>query len=196
MQGTVERNLHGLYVYVCVRFTDPWTIMVQNPMTGREFSQTLLNLCNPGPVPLTVFDSHRLPEMSLDGYVDRLLRYLCRGEETFVLALVYVDRLLNKWPSWRLTSFNVHRVVLACLLLAVKINEDEVRSNHYYARVGGVPLAELNRLEAVLCTALDWRLYVSRDVYTQYLRRVRERRSISSLHRTTVVSTQACVLRV
>jgi hypothetical protein len=168
-------------------------IMAQNPMTGREFSQTLLNLCNPGPVPLTVFDSHRLPEMSLDVYVDRLLRYLCRGEETFILALVYVDRLLSKWPYWRLTSFNIHRVVLTCLLLAVKINEDEVRSNHYYARVGGVSLTELNRLEAVLCAALDWRLYVSTDVYAHYQHQVREKRS---LRRTAAASAQTCILRV
>jgi hypothetical protein len=163
----------------------------QNPITGREFSQTLLNLCDPGPVPLTVFDSHRLPEMSLDGYVERLIRYLCRGEESFILALVYVDRLLIKWPRWRLTSFNIHRVVLACLLLAVKINEDEVRSNHYYARVGGVTLAELNRLEAVLCAALEWRLYVSMEVYAQYRQRVRER---CPLHRT-ASSTRTCTLR-
>jgi hypothetical protein len=46
-------------------------------------------------------------------------------------------------------------------LLALKSTDDHPWPMRYYARVGGVTLSDLRRLEAALCKGLEWRIHVS-----------------------------------
>ena len=46
-----------------------------------------------------------------------------------------------------LTYYNIHKLILAAFILAIKYNEDNYYSMVYYSKIGGVPVAELNKLE-------------------------------------------------
>jgi hypothetical protein len=46
-------------------------------------------------------------------------------------------------------------------LISIKYNDDDYYKNDYYAKVGGVAIAELNKLESELLDMLDYELYVS-----------------------------------
>lgn len=117
----------------------------------------------------TVFDSSAIPPIGIHKYLARLSATFQCSDATFIAALVVVDRLLE-YDGGRLplTLKNVHRIFLASLVVAVKYHEDLVYSNSHYAKSGGVHLREVNRLERVLLTALDFDLRMSPEQYQTY----------------------------
>ena len=67
-----------------------------------------------------------------------------------------------------LNPHNIHRIILGCLLLAIKYNEDIYFTNEQYAKIGGVSLEELNRLESNSIVLLNFKLYISEDLFQKY----------------------------
>lgn len=116
----------------------------------------------------TRFDAVRCPVISVRDYLHRLHSYFACSTECFVLALIYVDRLVQRQPQFQLSHLNVHRVVLAALTIAAKFLDDRYYSNDYYGRVGGVRVKELNALEMRMLDLLKWRLIVTPEEYCQY----------------------------
>ncbi|RDW64124.1 hypothetical protein BP5796_10626 [Coleophoma crateriformis] len=57
-------------------------------------------------------------------------------------------------------SFNIHRLVIAGVTCASKFFSDVFYTNSRYAKVGGLPLAELNHLELQFLVLNDFRLSV------------------------------------
>ncbi|KAF9115257.1 hypothetical protein BGX27_008378 [Mortierella sp. AM989] len=49
--------------------------------------------------------------------------------------------------GFRINSFNVHRLLITCIMVAAKFTSDHFYSNARYAKVGGLSLLELNQLE-------------------------------------------------
>ncbi|KAK5275093.1 cyclin-like protein interacting with PHO85, partial [Exophiala xenobiotica] len=57
-------------------------------------------------------------------------------------------------------SYNIHRLVIAGVTCASKFFSDVFYTNSRYAKVGGLPLAELNNLELQFLLLNDFRLSV------------------------------------
>jgi hypothetical protein len=76
---------------------------------------------------------------------------------------------MQKHESLRLTSLNVHRLVLTGVMLSAKFLDDRYFNNAFYAKVGGVSTPELNRLEMEMLTLLDFRLLVTPEDVQQLL---------------------------
>ena len=68
-----------------------------------------------------------------------------------------------------LNPHNIHRLILGCLILAIKYNEDFYYNNEYYAKVGGVTLDELNILEYKSFQLIEFNLFISDDIFDKYL---------------------------
>lgn len=117
----------------------------------------------------TVFDSSSVPRITIERYLLRLQAGFKCSDVTFIAALILVDRLLE-FDGGRLplTLWNVHRIFLASLVVAVKYHEDLVYSNKHYAKAGGVHLREVNRLERVLLLSLDYNLRIEPEQYRLY----------------------------
>ncbi|KAF9356118.1 hypothetical protein BGX26_005703 [Mortierella sp. AD094] len=49
--------------------------------------------------------------------------------------------------GFRINSFNIHRLLITCIMVAAKFTSDHFYSNARYAKVGGLSLLELNQLE-------------------------------------------------
>jgi hypothetical protein len=118
---------------------------------------------------LTRFDAVRPPNITVEDYLSRLYTYFGCSAECFVLALIYVDRVVQSHESFTVNRTNVHRLILAALLVGAKYFDDFFYSNSYYSKVGGVRTKELNTLETCLLEMLHWRLYVSPEEYVQYM---------------------------
>jgi hypothetical protein len=67
-----------------------------------------------------------------------------------------------------LTEFNIHRIILSAVVLAIKYNEDDYYSNEFYAKVGGVSLQEINSLELDAINMLDHILFVDEEFFNKY----------------------------
>lgn len=96
------------------------------------------------------------------------MQYACNDRVVLVTALIYVDRVLIRNPLFSVTEVNVHRLLLSCVVSAIKALEDEFYTNGHYAKVGGLPLEELNKLEITLLYMLQFELFVTPHQYEQY----------------------------
>ena len=64
-------------------------------------------------------------------------------------------------PVFVLSSLTCHRFVIASIVVSSKCLCDAFSSNSVYAKVGGIPVAELNVLEREFLRMIDWNLTVS-----------------------------------
>ncbi|KAJ5121232.1 uncharacterized protein N7515_009193 [Penicillium bovifimosum] len=65
-------------------------------------------------------------------------------------------------------SFNIHRLVIAAVTCASKFFSDVFYTNSRYAKVGGLPLAELNHLELQFLLLNDFRLAITVEELESY----------------------------
>lgn len=115
----------------------------------------------------TKFHALRPPSINIRDYLLRILKYASCSPECFVLALIYIDRFIQR-NGFKLTACNVHRVLITSVVLAAKFFDDQYFNNAYYAKVGGVPCSEMNALELDFLFMINFSLHVTSDVYTKY----------------------------
>lgn len=73
---------------------------------------------------VTIFDRTRAPSLSIGQYLDRIFRYSSCSNSCFIVALIYMDRFLQRTGAF-LTSLNVHRLVITSVMVAAKFMDDE-----------------------------------------------------------------------
>ncbi|KAF5764477.1 putative cyclin PHO80, Cyclin-like superfamily [Helianthus annuus] len=117
---------------------------------------------------LEVFHGIRPPAITIPKYLDRIYKYTNCSPACFVVGYIYIDRLVHRHPGSLVVSLNVHRLLVTSIMLAAKILDDEHYNNAFYARVGGVTNAELNRLEVEFLFMLDFDLTVTSRVFESY----------------------------
>ena len=107
-------------------------------------------------------------KVGLQYFLGRILRYSQIEKSTLISILIYVDRMCIT-SGIILNPHNIHRLILGCLILAIKYNEDIYFKNEYYAKVGGVSVKEMNILESTSFELIDHNLFISEDIYEKYL---------------------------
>lgn len=117
---------------------------------------------------LTSFHGLRAPGISISKYMERIFKYTNCSPSCFVVGYVYVDRLIHKQPDMPVTTLNVHRLLVTTVMVAAKMLDDVHFNNSFFARVGGVSVVELNRLEMELLFRLDFRLQVPAPEFEFY----------------------------
>ena len=115
------------------------------------------------------FSTKSPPKVSLQYFLGRIKKYSKIEKSTLIIILIYADRMCTT-SGIILNPFNIHRIILGCLLLAIKYNEDIYFTNEQYAKIGGVSLQELNCLEDFSIQLLNYNLYISEDIYQKYLK--------------------------
>ena len=139
----------------------------------REMEQQSQKLCNrirelakqgKQSGPLTVFCCSRVPGVTLERYLDRIGKHMCPYKEETELAMNYLSRV-SKLVC--ITPHNEHLLVLTAYTLALKLNRDRPLANAWVARLGGIQLGHMNRIEIRMLELLDNRLFVS-QIYRQH----------------------------
>jgi hypothetical protein len=120
------------------------------------------------PQRVTRFHAIRAPQLSVADYLSRMAMYFQCSNECFVLALIYIDRIVKLHPEFTISLFNIHRLLVTSVMLGAKFFDDLYYSNAYYAKVGGVRTSELNALEAQFLRLIEWKLHVLPQEYDQY----------------------------
>jgi hypothetical protein len=73
---------------------------------------------------MAAFEGAGAPRIGLAQYLERVHRYAGLEPECYVVAYAYVDRAAHRRPAAAVASRNVHRLLLACLLVASKVLDD------------------------------------------------------------------------
>lgn len=117
---------------------------------------------------LCVFSASQIPAMSIQRYLERIFKYAHCSLSVFVVAYAYIDRLMLNHPGFRLTSLNVHRLLITSVMVATKFLDDLHHRNAYYAKVGGLTTEEINSLEIEFLFMQRFRLQVTVSVFQSY----------------------------
>ena len=113
------------------------------------------------------FLSKKIPSISIYNFLDRLVKYSRIQNSTLMLILIYIDRLCDI-NYVNLTFYNIHKLILASMIVAIKFNEDNYLSNEYYAKIGGVSKNEINNLEYEFLCLIQFNLFVDDDIFIKY----------------------------
>jgi len=111
-------------------------------------------------------------QMDLKSYLWTIACNTNCSNESLVLSLVYMDRLLEKSSLIRDTPYKVLLWVFISVLLAIKFHDDHIYSNAVYSKMGGILLKNLNVLERTCLSEMKFELFVSADMYTKYFRKL------------------------
>ncbi|CAO3632771.1 unnamed protein product [Mucor fragilis] len=120
----------------------------------------------------TCFHARSIPSISIYAYLTRILKYCPCANECFLALLVYFDRMSKsantRAANLRIDSYNIHRLIISGVMVASKLYSDVFFTNTRYAKVGGLPVSELNMLELEFLSINDFALFVSIEELQHY----------------------------
>ncbi|KAJ9125492.1 hypothetical protein QFC22_000453 [Naganishia vaughanmartiniae] len=141
------------------------------------------------PSAILCFHARNVPTISIEAYLQRILKYCPITNEVFLSLLVYFDRMSKMQlgtsqsngqaianevghqtgiRGFAIDSYNVHRLVIAGITVASKFFSDVFYTNSRYAKVGGLPQSELNQLELQFLLLNDFNLVISVEEMQRY----------------------------
>lgn len=141
---------------------------------------------------ILAFHGKNIPSISLYSYLTRILKYCPVTNDVFISLLVYFDRIAKRANNCEKTSedaimngddtsesneipqvfvmdsYNIHRLIISGITVASKFFSDVFYKNSRYAKVGGLPLEELNHLELQFLLLLDFQLMIQVEELEKY----------------------------
>ena len=103
--------------------------------------------------------SNKIPKIKIEDYITRFFTYSKIEISTLILGYIYIKRFINK-ENYIISFRNIFRLIMSCIILAIKFNENKVYKNTFYAKVGGFDVDDLNNLEYNVFSRLDFNLRV------------------------------------
>jgi len=128
---------------------------------------------------LTRFHVLREQDITIHSFLRRIAVTWSCSQESLVIALIYMDRLIQEDRCFMVNSLSIHRVIITSILLAVKFVEDSIRKNAYYGEVMYVTDKELNMLEIDFLFRIKFNLWIQKSLYDDYNNRLRPQRAIA-----------------
>ncbi|KAI8373417.1 cyclin-domain-containing protein [Choanephora cucurbitarum] len=117
---------------------------------------------------ITYFHSRAIPNITVHSYLTRIHRFAPFTNEVLLSILIYFDRLSKLDQSFTINSYNIHRLLITSVVVASKFTSDIFYANTRYAKVGGLPLLELNQLELEFLFLIDFQLHVQLEDLQAY----------------------------
>lgn len=137
-------------------------------------SEILSNICEEGKLNpdkknscLRYFIFKEIPGISIKDYLERLLKYTKVSDSTIILILIYIDRICNI-NNINLNYYNIHKLILASFVIAIKFNEDSYNSVDFYAKLGGVSKNEMFHIEFIFLILINYNLFVEPELFEKY----------------------------
>ncbi|OBZ91022.1 G1/S-specific cyclin pas1 [Choanephora cucurbitarum] len=114
--------------------------------------------------------SHK-PIADLNTFLHHILKHSRTTHSTLQLAIFYLFRIR---PRVQERKGDVYvscgrRMFLAALISAHKYLQDKTYKNSAWSKVSGLNVQEINHAEKVMLELLDYRLFVKKDTYDQWI---------------------------
>eukprot|EP00931_Biecheleriopsis_adriatica_P039123 TRINITY_DN22389_c0_g1_i1.p1 TRINITY_DN22389_c0_g1~~TRINITY_DN22389_c0_g1_i1.p1 ORF type:complete len:205 (+),score=37.81 TRINITY_DN22389_c0_g1_i1:103-717(+) len=118
---------------------------------------------------LTAFHATHEPGMKIAAYFKRICALFKNSASSSLVAFIYMDRLLNL-DADLISGLSIHRFLAVAMVVSTKFTDDICYSNAHYAKVCGLSLQELNRLEMRFLGMLHWKVSVDANQIEAYLK--------------------------
>ena len=109
----------------------------------------------------------KIPSISIKDFLFRLTKYSKISESTLVIILIYIDRMCHKY-NFKITYYNIYKLMLAAMVVAIKYNEDEFYTLDFYGKLGGISKFEMNILEYEFACMINFKLYITEELFYKY----------------------------
>ena len=107
------------------------------------------------------------PQISLNDYIKRIMKYSNMDISTLICSIIYIDYFCHK-NKYILSINNIHRILLTACLLSLKFNEDNAVNYKYYSDITGVSMEDLKNLEFYMYFKMNFSLYIKYELYKSY----------------------------
>eukprot|EP01062_Namystynia_karyoxenos_P056998 TRINITY_DN47969_c0_g1_i1.p1 TRINITY_DN47969_c0_g1~~TRINITY_DN47969_c0_g1_i1.p1 ORF type:complete len:200 (+),score=44.33 TRINITY_DN47969_c0_g1_i1:103-702(+) len=120
------------------------------------------------PLKPSIWDTAVPASVAIQDYLVRLCKHGFCSNSVWVIVCALIDRW-SASTGRSVTSYNVHKLVLTCFVLAVKLRDDSFYSIEYYGKVGGVSKQELFAMEQVFLLDIDFNLEFGQDAFAYWI---------------------------
>lgn len=110
----------------------------------------------------------KISQQYLTSFLRRISAYANCSPDCYILAIIYIDRLLIYNPEFQLNWNNIHQIIITAILISTKIQDDRHHNNNYYATLGNIPLIELNQAERTFLELIKYDLHISLVDFNQF----------------------------
>ena len=112
-----------------------------------------------------IFNSKSIPNISILDYLNRIIEFSNIEENTLIAGLIYINKIEK---IIKITKYNIHKILFSCILIAIKIFEDHIYSNDFFAQIGGIQKEELLQLELNISILLDFKFFICEQFFEQF----------------------------
>lgn len=112
------------------------------------------------------------PIADLNTFLHHILKHSRTTHSTLQLAIFYLFRIRSRVQEKKDQDVYIscgRRMFLAALISAHKYLQDKTYKNSAWSKVSGLNVNEINHAEKVMLQLLDYRLYVKKDTYDQWI---------------------------
>ena len=118
-------------------------------------------------IKIKYFMLKKIPSISIKDFLFRLTKYSKISESTLVMILIYIDRMCHKY-NFKITYYNIYKLMLASMVVAIKYYEDEFYTLDFYGKLGGISKFEMNILEYEFACMINFKLYITEELFYKY----------------------------
>eukprot|EP00756_Hemistasia_phaeocysticola_P019506 Hpha_TRINITY_DN15664_c4_g2::TRINITY_DN15664_c4_g2_i1::g.101961::m.101961 len=111
------------------------------------------------PKPMSDFKCVSEPAISVKDFVLSLRGCACDVE--WVVALILIDRLLQKTTPAHFTPLNGHRLITTALVISIKLHRDVSTVAMTLSHFAGLELRDVVKMEATFLSLLGWETFVN-----------------------------------
>ena len=119
----------------------------------------------------TLFDLKRIPLISLYDYLYRIIKHTKISNNTLIKALIYID-IIHQKNNFSITYYNIHKLLFISIVFAAKYNSDIFLTKEIYAKIGGVSVKELEKLEKKYCLFINNEFYIEKKLFDRYCQNI------------------------
>jgi hypothetical protein len=116
---------------------------------------------------IKIFYNKFIPEIQLSEYVLKIIELTKCEFNTLIYSLILIDKLYFK--GFIINEYNIYKLFYISIIISIKMNQDIIYDNKYYAKILGVEPKELLILETNFLTLLNFNIYISNDSFQYYL---------------------------
>ena len=152
--GCTSHGLSGQSTEELVRRIGEWlsVVVAAQDATIEHTRVTVFDVCDESVGKL----------ISIPEYIVRISTYFA-SREILVPAMIYLQRAFQNHPDI-VSTRTIHRLIISSVVVSAKFN-GHVSDLSYVARVGGLQVPELVRLEVQFLSLINWNLFVTEDEY-------------------------------
>jgi len=111
----------------------PPSVAEGEPNCPKEAHSDEMEILQDQPPPsatVTRFDARTIPQIKVQTYIQRILKYAPCQTDVLILVLIYLRRFKTPVNAW-----NVHRILITTYMVAAKYSSDTFFTNLHYAKV-------------------------------------------------------------